>query len=360
MTAAAPEQLSDGGARASDELPLAGDTGATSPSWAIDWLAVTVWGVDLDRVCRLVSEAFHLGRPIGSSGWTAMGGARFYACRHEYLGATVLSGCQAKGVEENVHVVLPGEACGVGVDALLQLIGRLRMWSTRCEVGRLDLAVDGVPFTPQDAYRAVREGHTVSWVKRGRDGAVSHTWTASNGAGEGNTLYVGRRSSQRCLRIYSKRGPTRIELETKREYADAVAGKLAELRGDEAGQARFVVGCLREFCDFGTQDGVHGARELRLLPWWQAFVTAAERIGKLNVDRRQALSVDRTLKWVDRAVVPSLAMVVACYGESGKGLLDGWIDSALPHLSPKHVAAIREFMYAYRKGWYAMPTEEVA
>jgi hypothetical protein len=45
--------------RAANTLPLAGDTGATSPSWSIDWLAVTVWGIEVDRVARLVSEAFH-------------------------------------------------------------------------------------------------------------------------------------------------------------------------------------------------------------------------------------------------------------------------------------------------------------
>jgi DNA relaxase NicK len=214
-----------------------------------------------------VSEAFHFGKSVGLSGWTPMGGAKFYGRRHEYLGATVLSDCQSKGAEDNVHVVLPGGACSVGVDALLQLVERLRMWSTRCEVVRLDLAVDGVPFTPADAYRAVLAGQTVSWVKRGRDGLIGHGWHSSNGTGEGNTLDIGRRSSQRYMRIYDRRGPTRVELETTRQYANAVAAAVIERRGDDLELARFVVACLREFCDFGTQDGVHGARDVRLLPW---------------------------------------------------------------------------------------------
>ena len=58
------------GAGADDALPLPGDTGATSHSWTIDWLAVTVWGVEADAVARLVSEAFHFGKSIGLSGWT--------------------------------------------------------------------------------------------------------------------------------------------------------------------------------------------------------------------------------------------------------------------------------------------------
>ena len=196
-----------------------------------------------------------------------MGGARFYGRRHEYLGATLLSESQSKGAEDNVHLVLPGEACALGVDALLQLLTRLNMWSSRCAVVRLDLLVDGVPFTPVDAYRAVQAGQTVSWVKRGPHGLVAHTWTSSNGPGEGNTLYIGRRSSRRCMRIYDRRGPTRIELETKDAYAHAAAGGLLERRGDDPELARFVVGCLREFCDFGVQDGKHGARDVELV-WW--------------------------------------------------------------------------------------------
>jgi hypothetical protein len=314
---------------------------------------VTVWGLDVDRVARLVSEAFHFGKHVGVEGWQALGGARFYGRRHEYLGATLLSEYLSKGAEDNAHVVMPGEACTVGVDALLQLLTRLRMWSGRCAVARLDLAVDGVPFTPADAYRAVRSGQVVSWVKRGRDGTVGHAWHASNGEREGTTLYIGRRSSQRFMRIYDRRGPTRIELETKDAYASAVARELVERRGDDLELAGFVVGCLREFCDFGVQDGTHGARDTELLPWWRAFVGEVERVGKLIVDRREALSVDRTLRWVDRAVVPSLAMIVTCYGNVGERLLADWIDSAKPRLSPRHLAAIREFQYAYGRGEYA-------
>ncbi len=339
--------------RVVNPLPLAGDTGATSPRWGIDWLAVTVWGVDVDQVARLVSDAFHFGKQAGIEEWRSVGGARFYGQRHEYLGATLLSEYLSRGAEDNAHVVMPGEACAVGVDALLQLLTRLRMWSARCAVARLDLAVDGVPFTPSDAYRAVRAGQVVSWVKRGRDGMVSHAWHASNGDREGTTLYIGQRSSQRFMRIYDRRGPTRVELETKDAYASAVARELVERRGDDLELARFVVGCLREFCDFGVQDGAHGSRDAELLPWWHAFVGEVERVGKLVVDRREAVSVDRTLRWVDRAVVPSLAMIVTCYGEAGEQLLADWIESAKPRLSPRHLAAIREFKYAYGRGEYA-------
>ncbi len=158
----------------------------------------------------------------------------------------------------------------------------------------------------------------------------------------------------RCIRIYDRRGPTRIELETKDRYADATARELVERRGDDAELARFVVGCIREFCDFGVQDGTHGSRDVELLPWWRAFVRDAGRIGKLVVDRREQLSVDHTLAWVDRAVTPSLAMIVTCYGDVGERLLLDWIEAARPRLSPRHLAAIREFRYAYGRGEYAV------
>lgn len=127
-----------------------------------------------------------------------------------------------------------------------------------------------------------------------------HTWHASNGPGEGNALTLDRRSSLRHLRIYDKRGPTRIGLETKGRYAGAVARELIELRGDEARTAWFVVGWLREFCDFAIQDGVQGARDVHLLPCSWAFVGSVDRIGGLLKDRRQQLVVTRTLAWVER------------------------------------------------------------
>jgi hypothetical protein len=153
-------------------------------------------------------------------------------------------------------------------------------------------------------------------------------------------------------------GRRAIELETKDVYADAVARELGERRGDDVELARFVVGCLREFCDFGGQDGAHGSSDAELLPWWLALVGQVERIGKLVVDRREQLSVDRTLRWVDRAVVPSLAMIVTCYGASGDWLLHDWIESAKPRLSPRHIAAIREFRYAYGQGEYTVGRRE--
>lgn len=55
---------------------------------------------------------------------------------------------------------------------------------------------------------------------------------------------------------------------------------MVERRGDDVELARFVVPCLREFCDFGSNDGIHGARALGLLPWWEAFVNDVGRIGR--------------------------------------------------------------------------------
>ena len=40
-------------------------------------------------------------------------------------------------------------------------------------------------------------------------------------------------------------------------------------------------------------------------------------------------------------MVPSLAMIVTCYGDVGDRLLHDWIESAKPRLSPRHLAAIR-------------------
>ena len=171
---------------------------------------------------------------------------------------------------------------------------------------------------------------------------------------------MARRSSERFLRIYDRRGPTRIERETKGKYAGAVAAEPIVRRGDDAALVAFVVGCLREFCDLGIQDGVHGSRDVVLLPWWREFVGSVDRIGKLVVDRREHLSVDRSLAWIDRSVVPRLAMVVSCYGSVGERLLTAWIESGQDRLGPPHLAAIREFRYAFGRAQYRPLQEEAA
>ncbi|MGH7883515.1 MAG: replication initiation factor domain-containing protein [Candidatus Dormibacteraceae bacterium] len=332
-------------------LPLASDTAAIYPKWSIDWLSVTVFGIEPNEVAAIASEAFHGGVQVRLDGWSEQGGASFYRNRYEYLGASLLYGCFSEGAEENVHIKLPGKACQrIGVDGLLTLIDRLQRRAARYQVVRLDLTVDDVPFTPQDAYQAVKENEVISWAKRGRDGLVSHSWVANNGRGEGNTLYIGRRSSPRCLRIYDKRGPTRIELEIKREQAQAIAKELGNLRWCDERQAELVMGCLREFCDFATQDGLHGIRGAELVPWWQEFVGSTERIGKLVSKPSEDLSVDRVLRWIDRAVTPSLAVITRCYGLKGRSMLNAWIEDAGEKLKPHHQAVIREFEYAYGKG----------
>ena len=48
-----------------------------------------------------------------------------------------------------------------------------------------------------------------------------------------------------------------------------VATAMVERRGDDVELARFMVACLREFCDVGSNDGIHGARALGRLPWWR-------------------------------------------------------------------------------------------
>jgi hypothetical protein len=83
-------------------LPLASDTAAITPKgpergipkWGIDWLSITVWGMTPDEVALVTSEAFHVGRAVGLSGWSEKGGAAFYRQRYEYLGASLLFGLE--------------------------------------------------------------------------------------------------------------------------------------------------------------------------------------------------------------------------------------------------------------------------
>ncbi|MGH7883811.1 MAG: hypothetical protein ACREN8_13085 [Candidatus Dormibacteraceae bacterium] len=78
------------------------DTAAIYPKWSIDWLSVTVFGMEPNEVAAIVSDAFHEGSQVRLNGWSEQGGPSFYRNRYEYLGASLLYGCFSEGAEEAV------------------------------------------------------------------------------------------------------------------------------------------------------------------------------------------------------------------------------------------------------------------
>jgi len=177
------------------------------------------------------------------------------------LGAAVESGFR-RSRDDHVRVSLPGEVCErlglVDLVALLTVLGG--------KPTRWDLAVDGAPFHPKAVYDAWQRGMVRSKLQRDDPNAVR---LMENG--EGTTVYMGSEHSDRMLRIYNRRGPTRVEMQLRRAMAEAFWARLQASTAEDFGQ--LVMSLVAGFVDFAAPSGSDSNRSRWLrLPWWSAFM----------------------------------------------------------------------------------------
>jgi hypothetical protein len=168
---------------------------------------------------------------------------------------------------------IPGEAIeALGHTAIFEFLseldalthkdieGRARPVSWRCT--RLDIALDHAPFQPRDCYEAWRRRDVrcaANWDR--------HKWEENP---QGQLVRCGARSSMRYLRIYNRRGYTRVELELKGLFADAAVHRYFQETSEE--WKTTAVGMLRDYIDFVDRNTGGSSTRAELLPWWQAFV----------------------------------------------------------------------------------------
>jgi hypothetical protein len=216
---------------------------------------------------------------------------------------------------------------GLGWDRGVQLLRDLLDAGVR--FSRLDLYCDdrGVSAYPSDVWEAVRAGDVVTHADLSKS-------TRHEGMDGSETVYIGRRESERMLRVYRKPDDlgdrVRWELETHDEAARHLAAMLATLTPDSLapdGLGGVFWGYLSGFADFRegarAADG-NGSRRPRLA-WFAALVDGAARIRGRAADAVVS-SVDRLARWLDRQAAPSLARVFAEYGPDWlNGVLrSGW------------------------------------
>lgn len=194
----------------------------------------------------------------------------------------------------DVFVVVPGEVCEVlGVPALVAVASLLDLEPS----SRLDLAwdIEGVGVAHfADAWHG---GDVVTRAHRG-------SWQDHQNA-EGRTFYMGSRASGRMVRVYDRRGPTRLEMEWKGERAVLLWSRL--LAAAEDGWSLEAMTELRAFLDF--RDRASGVRPdfCPLLEWWQVLTDGAGR-SCVTIPREASTLEDRRA-WLRRQVAPVLAMV---------------------------------------------------
>jgi hypothetical protein len=112
------------------------------------------------------------------------------------------------------------------------------------------------------------------------------------------------------LRVYDKRGPVRLEFQTRAERADLVAREV--LTQVPVYWAELAIAHLRDYVDFEDEG--------RLLGWWAKFVGEIARAWKTVTDARRK-ELERITEWLMRQVAPTFSAWVDLLGrEAIEGL----------------------------------------
>ena len=151
-----------------------------------------------------------------------------------------------------------------------------------------------MPFTPQDVEDAISNRQVRSLAKR--ETLIVHKSpfeTRANGEIGTHTVEFGSRFSERMIRVYNRRGFTRLEIELKKDRADLIAKQIFNA-SDVSEWWAIMISHLRDYIDFKTE-------------WWEEFVNG---IGRANaiVSNPKEISSERLVRWLERQVSAPLSV----------------------------------------------------
>lgn len=200
--------------------------------------------------------------------------------------------------EEYFHFEIPGSACDAlefsEFEGLLDLL--VNNFYGNYAITRLDIAFDRVPFSPQDVEIVIREEKIRSLAKRKTLKIETSPYEENDIGGIGTyTVYFGSRNSERMIRVYDKRGYTRLELELKDKRASLVAKDIFT-QFEERKRNKRILAHLLDFIDIDSD-------------WWRIFIKGNFRAGARISDPRQT-SMTKIEGWLDKQVAPALSVAI--------------------------------------------------
>lgn len=198
------------------------------------------------------------------------------------------------------------------------LLDLLNMLASKAKFTRIDLAIDNIGdlyYSCDEVYQKLEDK---LFVSRFRSYGRRASAQLKDGEKEGDTVTLGKRSSDTFLRVYDKgleykakhgtdfSSPwVRWELELKNDRANVAVKKILECK-----DLSFVcLGILNNYLHLTTVDaeGKH-----ILDPKWDTFINQRQRV------RLYVPSAPKTIKdleiWVDKQVGAAIAAIVAAYG----------------------------------------------
>ncbi len=180
--------------------------------------------------------------------------------------------------------------------SILNLLLRILNWPGKYSFKRIDLAFDNVPFTPQQFEQAVLSDNIRSLAKRkSLEIHNSPNKLKDNGELGCYTVTFGSRSSNRMVRVYDKRGFTRIELETTDDRAHHIGIELFNMQNIE----KLFPVMISHLLDFIQVNET----------WWDEFTKGNGR-AYLTISEPRTVELNKLKKWLETQVMPSFSAVL--------------------------------------------------
>ncbi len=283
----------------------------------VHWLSVTIWcSTEHGLLTWQIWFEDYLGRMQAQ----IHGGRGFRNLYKALVGAKLYTGAitAVENGEPYIHLEFPGMACDALPPQLLkEFISTISIYE-KSRVSRLDLAWDGVGFTPEIVKEAVEKNLIRSPLKRRTmNFSVEPLEKKEDGSLGTSSVRLGAGSSERLLRVYDKRGPVRLELQLRGKRADKIAKEvLVKL---PKSWPELAIGHLRDYIDFAEDD--------TLLPWWMEFVKSTPRTHMQVTDAREK-ELERLTAWLMKQVSPTYSAVVEVVGD---GMIDAMIEYGKKH-----------------------------
>jgi len=280
----------------------------------IHWFAVTIKRKSMEYGLALWDVWF--SPYLGEMQSPGHGGQGFQNIFKSLAGARLYgnpAGMDRKDMDtQYFHIEFPGQACDAIPDLVFREFMVVLNLDEKFQITRLDLAWDGVPFTPKHLKQAVENNLIRTYAKRSKVKFTESPWEEREDGQMGtSTVSIGARSSERMLRTYDRRGPVRLEFQSRHKRATYIANEVLIHPVEQ--WVDLAVEHLRDYIDFlEPESGIP-------LPWWQEFIKDKPR-GKRMVDDAREKELDRMILWIYHQVAPTLSVLEDVIGE--KALLD--------------------------------------
>lgn len=261
--------------------------------YQIHWLSFTVHALSEEAI-RIYDILFR--DTFGDLEDTGHGGRSFKELYQSLLGFKIYL-TPSNPEKHYFHFEIPGKACEQIHWTYFQALEELleANYKENYSYKRLDFAFDHTLFTPYEVMQAIKDKQLRTLAKRDTVSDHSSPFALRDDGEEGTySIYLGSNSSQRMIRVYNKRGPTRLEFQMRDDRAQLVTKEILSSPSIED-WFPIMIGHLRDYVDFKTE-------------WWNKFTNGIGR-ARAIVSTPKEISMEKLLHWFDHQIAPALSVI---------------------------------------------------